>query len=137
VISLDRYQAVEKVETHIADAVKKDATGVTSGTRVAAFSFGLVTNRRYCALAVIARLAAILSKCPSGNNSMDFIKLFVIAMQAGIQIPALRRLPWPPLLRGMAVSFEAVSHGFGRTSSLTGIKIETRLSGLCPPLPFG
>jgi hypothetical protein len=30
-----------------------------------------------------------------------------------------------------------VSHGFGRTSSLTGIKIETRLSGLCPPLPFG
>jgi hypothetical protein len=41
-------QAVEKVEAHIADAVKK------GGTRVAAFGFRLVTNRRCCAFAVIA-----------------------------------------------------------------------------------
>ena len=34
-------KAVEKVEAHIADAVKKGATGITSGTRVTAFSFRL------------------------------------------------------------------------------------------------
>lgn len=55
-------QTIENVEAHIADAVKKGVTGITGVTRVAAFSFRLVISRQYCALAMVAQLAAILSK---------------------------------------------------------------------------
>lgn len=37
-----KSRRVEKIEAHIADAVKKGVTGITGGTRVAAFSFRLV-----------------------------------------------------------------------------------------------